>query len=95
MDEYDKDIFKCLQKLFSCESLLRKHNESIFQQNEGPHQKRARRYPGKERIQHRRDVKGILGVTGKENGKHQQCSRPGERESRAEDSPEGKIYETM
>ena len=47
MDEYDKDIFKCLQKLLSCESLLRKHNESIFQQNEGPHQKRARRHPGK------------------------------------------------
>lgn len=39
----------------------------------------------KQRIQYRRDVKGIPRVTGKENGRQQQCGRPGAQPPRGKD----------
>lgn len=100
MDKYNKDIFKCLLKLFSCESLLRVHDESIFQENEGPHTKK-----GQDNIQEREDpkqerCKRNSGGHGK--GKRQTISNaaglendsPERRPVRKENGRE-KIHETM
>lgn len=91
MDRY-KDIFKCLQKHFSGESLLRKHTESVFQQNEGPHQKRTRQHPGKRGSNTGDMYKECLGSWERKAATLSNVAGL-ENRSPGEDTPEGKVHQ--